>query len=72
MADQENRNQPSGCFNPAGLLYGAGIGLCYGTALDNMGLGLCLGMGIGLCFCVALGRRSGPSGKKDQTSEEDK
>lgn len=55
MADQK-KNSRTG-FNPIGLCIGAGIGLCYGVALDNMGLGLCLGLGIGLCFCVALGHK---------------
>ena len=59
----ENRQEEgkSGSFNPVGLCIGLGIGLCYGVALDNMGLGLCLGMGMGVCFCVALGHK-----KKDQ------
>ena len=50
------KNEKKSGFNPVGLLIGLGIGLCYGTALGNMGLGICLGMGVGLCFCVALGR----------------
>ena len=44
MADQ-NKKQ-SGGFNPIGLCLGMGIGLCFGTAMDNMALGLCLGMGV--------------------------
>ena len=44
-------------FNPAGLGIGAGIGLCFGTAMNNMALGLLMGLGVGLCFCVALGRK---------------
>ena len=65
MADQK-KNQ-SGGFNPIGLCMGLGIGLCFGTALGNMGAGLCLGMGVGLCFSVALGRR-----KADDDKPEDK
>ncbi len=64
MGDQKNQ---SGGFNPIGLCMGMGIGLCFGTALGNMGAGLCLGMGVGLCFCVALGRR-----KADDDKPEDK
>lgn len=56
MADRK-QNQSSR-FNPAGLLIGVGIGLCYGTAMGNMTAGICLGMGVGLCFCVALGRKT--------------
>lgn len=55
MADQ-NKKQSSG-FNPIGLCLGMSIGLCFGTAMDNMALGLCLGMGVGLCFSVALGHK---------------
>lgn len=55
MADQ-NKKQPGG-FNPIGLCLGMSIGLCFGTAMDNMALGLCLGMGVGLCFSVALGHK---------------
>ena len=70
MADQK-KNQ-SGGFNPIGLC----IGLCFGTALGNMGAGLCLGMGVGLCFSVALGRRKAdddkPEDKTDDGSGEDK
>ena len=55
MAEQKKQN--SGGLNPMGLCIGMGIGLCFGVALDNMGLGLCLGMSIGVCFSVALGRR---------------
>ena len=65
MADPK-KNQ-SGGFNPIGLCMGLGIGLCFGTALGNMGAGLCLGMGVGLCFSVALGRR-----KADDDKPEDK
>lgn len=58
MSDQNKQNeQKSGSFNPIGMCIGLGIGLCFGAALDNMGLGLCLGMSIGLCFCVALGHK---------------
>jgi len=49
------KNQPRGGFNPIGLCIGLGIGLCFGTAMGNMGAGLCLGLGVGLCYCVALG-----------------
>lgn len=47
----------TGGFNPAGLCIGVGIGLCFGTAMGNMGAGICLGLGVGLCFSVALGHR---------------
>ncbi len=70
MADQNK--QQSGGFNPIGLCMGVGIGLCYGVALDNMGLGICLGMGIGLCFSVALGRKSDAKDKQDKESGEEK
>ena len=50
-----DRNEKNTGFNPAGLLIGMGIGLCFGTAMGNMGAGICLGMGVGLCFSVALG-----------------
>ena len=55
MADQKKKQ--SGGFNPIGLCLGMSIGLCFGTAMDNMALGLCLGMGVGLCFSVALGHK---------------
>ena len=58
MSEQNKKDgQSSGRFNPIGLCIGLGIGLCFGVALDNMGLGLCLGMSIGVCFSVALGHR---------------
>lgn len=63
MADQ-NKKQ-SGGFNPIGLCIGAGIGLCFGVAMDNLALGLCLGMGVGLCYCVALGQKTDKSDKQD-------
>ena len=56
MSDKKNEKK-SGGFNPIGLCIGLGVGLCFGTALDNMGLGICLGMSIGVCFSVALGHR---------------
>ena len=65
MADHKKNH--SGGFNPIGLCLGMGVGLCFGTALGNMGAGLCLGMGVGLCFSVALGRR-----KADDDKPEDK
>lgn len=52
MANQKKENQAAG-VNPAGLLIGVGIGLCFGTAMGNMAAGI----GIGLCFCVALGHK---------------
>ena len=70
MADQGKKQ--SGGFNPIGLCIGAGIGLCFGVALDNMGLGLCLGLGVGLCYGVALGHRSNAKDKKDNASGEEK
>ena len=70
MADQK-KNQ-SGGFNPIGLCMGLGIGLCFGTAMSNMGAGICLGMGVGLCFSVALGQRKDADDKTDDGSGEDK
>ena len=70
MADQ-NKKQ-SGGFNPIGLCLGMGIGLCFGTAMDNMALGLCLGMGVGLCFSVALGHRSSSNDKPKEKAEEER
>ena len=55
--DNQQKEKKSGGFNPIGLCLGLSIGVCFGTALDNMGLGLCLGMSIGVCFAVALGRK---------------
>ena len=69
MADQ-NKKQ-SGGFNPIGLCLGMSIGLCFGTAMDNMALGLCLGMGVGLCFSVALGQPASSDDRKDEKSGED-
>ena len=64
MSEQnKNDNKQSGGFNPIGLCIGAGIGLCFGVAMDNMALGLCLGMGVGLCYAVALGSKK-ENGKK--------
>ncbi|MBE5809738.1 MAG: hypothetical protein E7318_02260 [Clostridiales bacterium] len=54
--DDQNKKQ-SGGFNPIGLCMGLGVGLCFGVAMDNMGLGIALGLGVGLCFCVALGQK---------------
>lgn len=68
MADQKNQ---SGGFNPMGLCIGLGVGLCFGTAMDNMGLGICLGMGVGLCYSVALGHRKDSDDKPEDGSEED-
>jgi hypothetical protein len=51
---------------------GLGIGLCFGTAMGNMGAGICLGMGVGLCFSVALGQRKDADDKTDDGSGEDK
>jgi len=60
MVDQnKNENKQSSGFNPVGLCIGAGIGLCFGSAMGNMALGIALGMGVGLCFCVALGNQGG-------------
>lgn len=67
MADQ-NKKQ-SGGFNPLGLCIGAGIGLCFGVAMDNMALGLCMGMGVGLCYSVALGSLGQ---KKEKADKNDK
>ena len=40
MADQ-NKKQ-SGGFNPIGLCMGMGVGLCFGVAMNNMALGICM------------------------------
>lgn len=68
--DDQNKKQ-SGGFNPIGLCMGLGVGLCFGVAMDNMGLGIALGMGVGLCFCVALGQHTHSDDKKDGKSGED-
>ena len=60
-----DKNERKTGFNPIGLCIGIGIGLCYGTALDNMGLGIALGMSVGLCFCVALGNLGTKKDKED-------
>ena len=70
MADQK-KDQSGGGFNPIGLCIGLGVGLCFGTAMNNMGLGICLGMGVGLCYSVALGQRKA-DGKPEDSSGEDK
>ena len=62
-----NQNDKKTGFNPIGLCIGAGIGLCYGTAMGNMAVGLCMGMGVGLCFCVALGNLGT---KKDKENDD--
>lgn len=66
-----NQNKPSGGFNPVGLCIGVGVGLCFGTAMGNMGLGICLGMGIGLCYSVALGHRNASDDKQEDGSGKD-
>ena len=59
------KNQQNGRrFNPAGLCIGLSAGLCFGTAMGNMGLGIYLSLGIGLRYCVALGRHT-DDGDKD-------
>ena len=57
MADQDKKESKGSGFNPIGLCIGLGIGLCFGTAMGNMGAGIALGLGVGLCYCVALGRK---------------
>ena len=71
MADQK-KGQSGGGFNPIGLCIGLGIGLCFGTAMNNLGLGICLGMGVGMCFSVALGSRKDSDDKQEDGSGEDK
>ena len=68
MSDKKN-NTSSG-FNPSGLCMGLGVGLCFGTALGNMGAGIALGMGIGLCYCVALGRKPEASDKEKDEDQQ--
>ena len=69
MTDQK-KNQSGGSFNPIGLCIGLGVGLCFGTAMDNMGLGICLGLGVGLCYSVALGAsRCKPQEKPDEDAD---
>ncbi|MBR3764525.1 MAG: hypothetical protein IKK57_08255 [Clostridia bacterium] len=71
MADPK-KSQSGGGFNPIGLCIGLGVGLCFGTAMDNIGLGICLGMGVGLCYSVALGHRTDSDDKPEDGSGEDK
>ena len=71
MADQR-KDRSGGGFNPIGLCIGLGVGLCFGTAMDNIGLGICLGMGVGLCYSVALGHRTDSDDKPEDGLGEDK
>ena len=57
MADQDKKESKGSGFNPIGLCIGLGIGLCFGTAMGNLGAGIALGLGVGLCYCVALGSK---------------
>lgn len=63
MSDQKGKKTG---FNPLGLCFGVGIGLCFGTAMGNMAAGICMGMGVGLCFCVALGNLDTKNDKEDK------
>ena len=36
------------------LCLGAGIGVCFGVATQNLLSGILIGLGIGLCFSVAF------------------
>ena len=38
----------------AGLLFGAGVGICVGVATQNVLSSILIGLGLGLCMCVAL------------------
>ena len=38
-----------------GFGVGAGIGLCFGVAMDNILVGFLAGLGVGLCYAVAFG-----------------
>ena len=57
MAAQDKKESKGSGFNPIGLCIGLGIGLCFGTAMGNLGAGIALGLGVGLCYCVALGSK---------------
>ena len=39
----------------SGLGVGAGIGICFGVARDNILVGFLVGLGFGLCYAVAFG-----------------
>ena len=43
-----------GSFMSVYMCLGAGIGMCFGTAMDNLALGLCLGMGLGVALGSAM------------------
>lgn len=43
-----------GGFMGVYMCLGAGIGMCFGTALDNLALGLCIGMAIGVALGSAM------------------
>ena len=45
---------------------GLGIGVALGSAMGNIGLGMCLGSGIGICLGVALG-----SSQKNQPNDKE-
>lgn len=38
----------------SGLFVGAGIGVCFGIATQNILSGILIGLGIGMCFAVAF------------------
>ena len=38
----------------AGLLTGAGVGICIGVASSNVLAGVLVGLGLGLCFSVSF------------------
>lgn len=52
----------------SGFGIGAGVGLCFGVAMDNIWLGLALGLGVGSCYAVAF--TSNKPVDKDQQNEE--
>ena len=52
----------------SGFGIGAGVGLCFGVAMDSLWLGLALGLGVGSCYAVAF--TSNKPEDKDTNTEE--
>lgn len=52
----------------SGFGIGAGVGLCFGVAMDNIWLGLLLGLGVGSCYAVAF--TSNKPEDKNETNKE--
>lgn len=58
-------------YMPIFMCLGISVGMAIGSALGNIGVGMCLGVGVGMCLGVSLDAMQKKNADNDPQTEEE-